>query len=629
MLIRLWLVLAFAGGAVLAAPFMVDMPGVVAQQDVVYRAPARQGWEGLPLGNGTLGAQAWQPDGLKFQLNTPLGGVYDRALCQVNIRPAVSMLSGLQTYRQRLSLYDATLTTECVTDTGTVSARSFLPATDDALVVELTDNRPGGKECALDLEAWRPTATRTVENGVLLVSETLQYRGEPDYKYAVAAIVEGTPVGEATVGSITLSQRADGKRLVFWIAVAATRDPTVDVVAGAKAKLAALRARGLEAVRTAHADWWARCWAKSYLKVTSADATADYLTNLWYMHIYAMAAGSRGEVPPKFNGGLWLYDRDPREWGSGFWHWNTQETYWPLYAANHLELLQPYYDMYSAMLPKVKEQTKAYFGIDGAQYEETIMFNGQYASGKGPKVTGDHPRLPTPKSYGATNMILSSSAEIAMQYWWYYLYTGDQTFLRDRAYPLMKDVATFYVNYLEQDANGVYQVYPSNAHETFWKVHNPATDLAGMRYLFPAIIAASAKLGMDADLRPVWQDRLEHLAPYPTNPDTGAIYPYQLQPGEKLDFRNAENPELFPIGVFPNITLDSPDLKTGITTFSARRNVDGYGWTTDSICAARLGLAEVGGPNTKPAEQGLQYLLPLHAEYYQDHPSGLQDYYGR
>lgn len=632
MLSRISLFCAFlsaAGLAWAAAPFSVDMRGLLSQQDVIYRAPARQGWEGLPLGNGTLGVQAWQPDGLKFQLNTALGGVYDGALCQVTIRPASSMLSGLKTYRQRLSLYNATLTTECMTDSGAVTSNAFIAATDDALIVELTDNRTGGKECALDLETWRPTAKRSVEGNVLLITDTLRMQHAPDYRFAVAAAVEGAPAGAATVDTSILTQQANGKHLVFWVAVAATRDPNVDVVAGAKARLAALRARGLNALRRTHDDWWARCWAKSYLKVSSDDATGDYLTNLWYMHIYAMAAGSRGEVPPKFNGGLWLYNRDEREWGSGYWHWNTQETYWPLYAANHLELIRPYYDMYWAMLPAVKAQTKDYFGVDGAHYEETIMFNGEYASGKGPKITGDHPRLPTPKNYGNTNMILSSSAEIAMQFWWYYLYTGDRTFLRDRAYPLMKEVATFYVNYLEKDANGVYQDYPSNAHETFLKVHNPATDLAAMRYLFPALIAASTRLDVDAELRAVWQDRLEHLAPFATNPLTGAILPFAPQPNEKVASSNAENPDLFPIGVFPLITQDTPDLKTGIATFFARSNVNVYGWTTDSIAAARLGLAEAALPNPPAAEQGLQQLLPLHVEYYQDHPSGLQDYYGR
>ena len=66
-----------------AAP---DGGSVVSHNDVIYLSPARNGWEGLPLGNGTLGAQVWHDDGLCFQLNTPLSGVYNGALGRLRLR---------------------------------------------------------------------------------------------------------------------------------------------------------------------------------------------------------------------------------------------------------------------------------------------------------------------------------------------------------------------------------------------------------------------------------------------------------------------------------------------------------------------------------------------------------------
>ena len=53
---------------------------------------------------------------------------------------------------------------------------------------------------------------------------------------------------------------------------------------------------------------------------------------------------------------------------------------------------------------------------------------------------GIHPRLRTPIVSSCTSLILSSSGEIAMQFWWKYLYTGDRAFLKEKAYPLMKAV---------------------------------------------------------------------------------------------------------------------------------------------------------------------------------------------
>jgi hypothetical protein len=48
----------------------VDYPGFLSQHDVVYLAPAPDGVDGLPLGNGDLGALLWTPsDHLRLAIN--------------------------------------------------------------------------------------------------------------------------------------------------------------------------------------------------------------------------------------------------------------------------------------------------------------------------------------------------------------------------------------------------------------------------------------------------------------------------------------------------------------------------------------------------------------------------------
>jgi hypothetical protein len=125
-------------------------------------------------------------------------------------------------------------------------------------------------------------------------------------------------------------------------------------------------------------------------------------------------------------------------------------------------------------------------------------------------------------------------------------------------------------------------------------------------------------LGVDGEMRPIWQERLDHLAPWPMNSESHTIAPFERRPNEEVKAANAENPELFSVGVFPLITLGSPDLELGVRTFLARGNKNTYGWTTDSICAARLGLRDE-----------MQKQLIGQVTGYQDHPSGLMDYYDR
>ncbi|MBI4027272.1 MAG: hypothetical protein HY360_19965 [Verrucomicrobia bacterium] len=601
-----------------------DTPKIVAHNDVIYESPARLGWEGLPLGNGTFGAQVWQPDGLTFQFNTPLSGVYGGAIARLRFATAPGMLDGVRSYRQRLSLHDATLHTDITAPTGKISAVCFIPADTDALVIQYADTRPEAGEGLVELEAWRSSSWRATEAQALLLVDTLKVQGEPDYRFAVAVGVDGATT-VAGVGCL----RMPSKSFTVWLAFAGTRDGKADPAAQAKEKLAALRKRGWDAVKAAHDQWWADFWKKSFIKLASDDGVADYAANLWYLHLYVMGSGSRGEVPPKFNGGLWTASYDVRTWGECYWHWNQQEASWPLFAANHIELQRPYYDMYGNMLPAVKKWTKTFWETDGAQFQETIPFNGVLEpSGLYTQARGIHPRLPVPLHVRNTNLILSSSAEIAMLFWWQYLYTGDETFLRQRTYPLMKEVAAFYVGYLEKDAQGRYNVYPSNAQEQFWSVKNPTPDLAAIRYLFPVMIEASQRLNLDADLRPIWQDRLNHLAPYSRDSATGAIRAYETDDSKVNSNQGGQNPEQFAVVSFPMMTLGSPDRDLAVKTFHARKHVNTYGWNTDSLIAARLGLAELAPKGAPPQQNGLQWLLQAHAQTYQIHPSGLQCYGG-
>ncbi len=529
--------------------------------------------------------------------------------------------------------YDATVTIQLDYTDGEVKVTAFIPADIDAVVLEVEDTRPNVPH-QLQVETWRKTASTAMDEGLIVVRDKLSWEGEPDYRFAlVTAMDEAKPAtGETTALETT------ARRYVAYAVLAQTRDSETDVVARAKERLAGLRKQGVEAVRQGHRQWWSRFWTKSLVHLTSKDGIADYIENLWAMHIYVMGAGSRGEVPPKFNGGHWIHNRDVREWGAEYWHWNQQLAMWPIFASNHLELHRPYQNMYFGALPHVKKWTKETYGLDGAQIHEEFPFHGRHGRrAHWPTVSGVHPRVPTPAEYTHNNGTLSTSAEVAMQFWWYWLYTGDKAFLQDKAYPLMKEVTLFYLGYLEKDDKGRYIMWPSNAHESYLCVKNPTSDLASIRYLFPRVIQAAELLGCDVELRDRCSEALAHLAPYPIDPEGDYLMPYERQPGETVKMRNSENVRLFPVSIFPLITLDSPDYQLGLRTFRNRTHINVYGWNSDGIAAARLGIAdeEVSNrlfPGRKPGDKrtyGLEWLLPDHVQRYQNYPCGLMDYYWR
>lgn len=277
------------------SPPDLDMRGIVSHNDVVYLSPARHGWEGLPLGNGRLGAQLWHYDGFRLQLNSSLSAVYRGAICRARLVTKPAMLVGLREYHQKLSLYDATVSTEVQTETGELVLNCFIFAGDDVLVLSGKDARSDVSERFFELETWRDSARLHTSAQTPLLIDSLSMKGEPDYRFAVA-VGGGEPLQPSDK---TARLRLRPRDFRLWLAFADTRDPDIDIAKVALEKLNRLRTIGFETLRRKHERWWQKFWEKSFIKLSSDDGVADYIANLWYMHIYAMGAGSRGEVPPQ------------------------------------------------------------------------------------------------------------------------------------------------------------------------------------------------------------------------------------------------------------------------------------------------------------------------------------------
>lgn len=185
----------------------------------------------------------------------------------------------------------------------------------------------------------------------------------------------------------------------------------------------------------------------------------------------------------------------------------------------------------------------------------------------------------------------------------------------------MKAVCAFYQEYLYKDATGRYVMDPSDAHETYEKVRNPVNDLAGIRYVFPALIQASEILQADAELRSDWREVLDNLAPYPMDSEKGILRPYELRPGESIMTEQGHVghcPSEHAFAVFPLMTLGTDDCELARRSFLAHRAkfTNRYGWVVDSLAAARLGYSD-----------DLKYLLTDHVRRFQHYRNGLMSYH--
>ncbi|WP_019536332.1 glycoside hydrolase family 95 protein [Paenibacillus ginsengihumi] len=109
---------------------------------------------------------------------------------------------------------------------------------------------------------------------------------------------------------------------------------------------------------------------------------------------------------------------------------------------------------------------------------------------------------------------------LALHLWERYRFDGEPVFLKERAYPVMKEAAQFFLDYLAEDGKGRLVTGPSVSPENRYRLPDgsegylcmgPAMDTQIIRSLFQACLEASALLNEDAAFAERLQAALEKL----------------------------------------------------------------------------------------------------------------------
>ncbi len=262
------------------------------------------------------------------------------------------------------------------------------------------------------------------------------------------------------------------------------------------------------ALRKQNEAWWRRWWTASWLTLPDA-----FLESLWYVEMYKLGCSSRPGGLPITLQGLWTEDGVMPPW-SGDYHldMNVQESYWPVYASNHLDTGLPLYETFSKCLPRWREECEGFFGFDGLWSGCAIAPDGSHVHG-----------------YHGVEYWPGNVAWLSHHYWLHWLYSRDDEFLRERALPIMCGAMQTYMNLLEEDADGVLHMPLGYSPE--WGegslaryAPDPACDIALIRWLGESLLEATAHLDLDgrdiAAERVQWRKILHDLADYPKD-ETG------------------------------------------------------------------------------------------------------------
>ena len=309
--------------------------------------------------------------------------------------------------------------------------------------------------------------------------------------FAVACRILQEPTVPITINSHRIEQKTKKNKFTILISVVTDRENPQPITA-AKQLLDEVESLGIDQVKKEKDQWYRNFWSNSFVKLGN-----DYLENIYYLRRYLMAAGSQGEFPVTFNGGLWRWNRDVMNWVTPH-HWNTQQQYWGLCAQNDCQLMIPYLNTYFKMIPFGEALAKEK-GVpnDALLITEAHCFSGEQVS----------------KDRGDMKYNFTPAAQIASLFWDYYTFTGDKDFLRNKAYPFMQKAANFYLDKLQWDENKKEYFLLSSVYESadIDHVKNAISDRNCIEQLFKNCIQAASLLKTDKERKDKWNHALNHL----------------------------------------------------------------------------------------------------------------------
>jgi len=592
-------------------PFDVDFRPLISRADLHYDRPVPRSEEGIPIGNGRMGSLVWTtPAQLRFQINRAdvyanncaTNSFFERhndycggcAYLDIDFGSSGEEPFPESGFPQHLSVYDGTLSIEG----RNLAARVMAWPHQDVMMVDGNDRRPTPAPVSVTLRMLRyetkyfgnqlETFVRdhivTVQNRNHTAASQLIARGgrialtqefrEGEYccKTAVAVAISGREPKARILNETDVQATAVPGSGAFSIRIAsaASFDPKEDVLAAAFRQLDAAEAKGAAQLVEETQAWWHAFWPRAFVHLHSADGVADLVEQNYHYFLYVMASSSRGKFPPKFNGMIWNTGGDLRTWGAQHWFANLSCYYEAIPATNRWELIDPMFDMYSAMYDACSTAARQQWGSQGMYIPETCYFDGleklpdeiasemrdlyllrkpweqrsarfmEFAQTKHPHssrwnwiqaAVWEKGRLKITERgsgpYGAVTHIYGSTAKIAYWYWRRYEFTLDREWLRQRAYPMIRAAAEFYRNHpnLSKGADGKYHLQWANSNESIYGARDTDEDLSAMRGVVAAVLRASEILNLDAPLRPVWREFLDNLAPLPLSDDPDALRP--------------------------------------------------------------------------------------------------------
>jgi alpha-L-fucosidase 2 len=592
-----------------------------------YRQPAAQWDHALPIGNGRLGAMVFGTvNRERIQLNEQtlwMGGRQPRdnpdalnalpevrrllfegrpseayALAERSMMGRPSRLQSYQTlgdlrltfdheesiseYRRELDLDAAVVKVSYRVGSVRMTREVFASHPDQAIVVRISADKPGAATFSIWIDRLQDATTQIVGNDRLDLVGRLGGIG-----LRFQASMKVIPTGGA-LQAFPERILVEGASSVTLVLTAATSYRGENPAEVANRQLAAAASKPFDRLLDAHRQDHRRLFRRAALRLSATvDAAAlptderlervkqggiDPGLEALYFQFgrYLLIASSRpGGLPANLQG-LWNDSLHP-PWDSDYHlNINIQMHYWPAEVTNLAETHLPLFAFLDSLREPGRSTARVHYGARGfVAHHITDVW--------GFTSPGDLPR---------SGLWPTGAAWLTQHLWEHYLFGRDRTFL-EKFYPVMRESAEFFLDYLTPDAKGRLVSGPSVSPENRYRLPNgqtgilcmgPSMDHQIIDGLFTQTMRASEMLGIDAAFR-ARLDAARRRLPAPEIGRHGQIMEWsedydEPEPGHR------HISQLFALHPGDQITMrGTPDLARAARSTIERRLAHGGGHT--------------------------------------------------
>jgi alpha-L-fucosidase 2 len=492
----------------------------------------------------------------------------------------------VRNYRRSLDLYAGIAAVAFEVNGVRYTRDVFASYPDHAIVMHLEASQAGALHFSVLLtraanahSAFDPATPNTIVlSGTALPPPGKPYADEPNEGAQFEGAVRVFTDGQVTLAGTGMLEVSNAKEATLIITAATNvfgplrRETSsrgyADLLARHKADFRKLAARvslrlGDDSANTVPTD--------ELLRKTAEGGDDRALAALYFAYgRYLLQSSSREDSMPANLQGKWNEKLDP-PWGSKYTiNINTEMTYWPAEVSNLGETVDALYNLLVRMQTNGERTAREMYGTDGfvAHHNTEIWADTQPIDG-----------VPS----GIWPM---GAAWLTLSLWEHYEYSGDLRYLRDRAYPLMRDAALFLLKNLFDDGQGHLVSGPSLSPENqyFTADHrkasldvSPAMDVEITTALFRRVIEGAQTLKVDQTLQQDLAQALKRLVPLQVG-RFGQLQEWrndyqEVEPGHR------HLSHLF--AVYPSGEIDAsvPDLYKAARVSLERRLANGGGGT--------------------------------------------------